>query len=464
MKKYLIIILFCLQFSSNLFSSTIIGYWSGFISVAGQELNIDVSFFGDDNEIQGLIDIPQQNATGLKLTNISAIADSISFDLKISPVNIAQFRGKVIGDLILGEFTQVAKGSFQLQRTMKAPIIQQEPKVYVSGIEAVFYNDSIKIGGLLTLPEGEVKAAVVLVSGSGQQDRDETVFGFKPFQLLADYLNSNGIAVLRYDDRGVGASGAGDLENATTLDFAGDAQAALDYLKKKINRDVPYGILGHSEGGIIAAMLAAKERNVDFVIFMATPAIPGDSLLFAQGEAILRASGATEEELKIQHGIQEQIFAALRTGEGWDKLHEQWLKIAWEQYNSLSDEGKKAFPDAERTINQAIDAQVKNANTKWMKYFVEHNPASDISKIRCPVLALFGSKDLQVPPSVNYKPMDSLLYNNDIQYNIKIFNDANHLFQKAITGNIGEYSSLEKEFIDGFEQYIVDWLNNYVIK
>lgn len=327
--------------------------------------------------------------------------------------------------------------------------------------EVTFSNGNIDLAGTLTLPAvGAVHPALILVSGSGQQDRDESIPiipGYKPFQVIADYLTQQGIAVLRYDDRGVGGS-TGDPTTATTADFAQDAEAALNYLRNRSDIDPSMiGLLGHSEGSIIAAMIAARNPNVAFVISMAGPAVSGYDLLLLQTERILSVSGMDAEEVKQAMDDQRQLLALIMAQE-WDGLKAKLLETGRQQIEALPEAQKKQIGDPEAFLQKQIDISMLNMQ-HWMHFFLLHNPADDWRQIKVPVLALFGGLDTQVDQAQNRPAMQAALTqagNPDVT--IKIYPEANHLFQQAKTGSPTEYATLAAQFVPGFLDTIGQWI------
>ncbi len=462
MKKIFLIILI-VAISYNCFAQKeIIGFWKGHIEIMGNQLIIKTQFFEENSSIAGKLDIPQQMAIGLALSNFNFNKDTVSFELFLNQTNIARFTGQFSSDSIIGYFNQSGvKGNFYLARTEK----EEEGTLFLSSDyneeEVTFYNEKVKIAGTLSYPKGKGPfPAVILISGSGQQDRDEDIAGFKVFALISNYLSNTGFAVLRYDDRGIGGSDTGDIENATTRTFADDAYAAFQYLKKRkeINPG-KIGFLGHSEGAAIGTMLAAEHKEVAFLILMSGPGIIGEQVILSQLEAIIRASGSTEEEISNTLETQRAVMQAVKTGTGWEEIKEIILNDLKKSIDELPEETRKQLNMSESELAKRADMQIKAAQTKWYKYFIQYDPAKDLEKIKCPVLAMFGEKDLQVVPDPNKKAVENALKKggND-NFQIELFKDANHLFQKANTGLMDEYALLDKNFVDGFLEYIIAWL------
>jgi len=394
------------------------------------------------------MDSPDQGVKGIPVDEVT-LKDSTLY-LNVSTIAGA-FEGKVSEDfsLIEGEWKQ-SGASFRLllQKIEKAleltkPQEPEKPYPYIE--EDVKYNNQeagVILAGTLTLPDKEgFFPAVLLVSGSGPQDRDESVFGHKPFLVLADYLTRQGIAVLRFDDRGVGKS-TGDFSLATSNDFASDVLAGIDYLKsrKEINAE-QIGLIGHSEGGIIAPMVAVHSRDVSFIVLMAGPGLTGEEILYLQSELISRANGTSEEGIARNRHYNEKLYSLVKEEENKDILIEKADKIFDEYFAELSEEEKSRIGDQKAFI----EAQIQSLLSPWFKYFLTYDPKSTLSKVSCPVLAINGEKDLQVPPEENLEAIkEALIAGGNKDFMIKELPGLNHLFQTAQTGSPDEYAKIEE--------------------
>ncbi len=434
--------------------STPIGDWQGAIEIGLTKLNINVHF---KNSRQATIDIPQQGAVALSLKNIRITTDSVYFELPAGP-GVAIFDGAQSMGEIRGTFTQgVAVGSFYLKPSITKTA---EISTLFDSKEVIIPNGDIQLAGTLLTPKNRsTYPGVILVTGSGPQNRDEEIFGFKIFKVIAESLATKGIAVLRYNDRGFPPS-SGDFKTATTADFATDAQAAVHYLRKVRGMQISrIGILGHSEGAVIASMLAGQHKDLDFIVLMAGPAIRGDSLLLAQSSALLNASHSSKEKIAREQHIQNEIFKTIRNDDGWDTLQEHITQIIDDEVNTLPQKTKAAIPDIKSFVEAKTSAQMASVRSPWMKWFINYNPAIDMRNIHIPVLALFGGKDLQVPAAINLKEMQKIFkQNGNTKFLPFIFVDANHLFQDAKNGTVQEYPILKKTFTNGFLTRISDWI------
>ena len=326
---------------------------------------------------------------------------------------------------------------------LKRPQEPKEPFPY-NAEDVTFKNniDSVVLAGTLTYPkDGNNFPAVVLISGSGGQNRDEELLGHKPFLVIADYLTRNGIAVLRFDDRGI-AQSTGDHSIATSQDFAKDVLAAVDYLKSRdeINHS-KIGLIGHSEGGLIAPMVANQSNDIAFIILMAGPGISGDSILYLQGALIQRAEGTSEDEIQKSMQLQRKLFLVVKNTEDDELLKQKIEKIFRSEYSKISEEEKNSLGDPEVYMN----AQLKTLTSPWFKYFLKYDPFPTLEKVKCPVLAINGENDLQVPPKENLSAIEEALKKGgNTKYEIKMLPGLNHLFQTSNTGAISEYGTIEE--------------------
>jgi pimeloyl-ACP methyl ester carboxylesterase len=337
--------------------------------------------------------------------------------------------------------------------------IEREPVLYRDHA-VVLENGDITLSGTLSLPVAEgPHPAVVLITGSGPQNRDEEIFGFQPFRLIADHFARVGIAVLRMDDRGVDGS-TGSVSESTSADFAGDALVAVDYLTNHPAIDASsIGLLGHSEGGIVAPMAADRSDDISFLVLLAGTAVTGSEVLLEQGELIARANGASPEAVEQQKASQRRLFGLLRSNASDEELSAELDRTIREGVESMPPERREAIRDLDQFVATQVAPQLASMTSTWFRAFLDYDPAEALRTTSVPVLALFGELDLQVPPAQNREPMARALAeagNTDVT--IEVIPGANHLFQVAITGNPREYLTLEKEFVPGLLDRISSWI------
>jgi hypothetical protein len=352
------------------------------------------------------------------------------------------------------------------REAIEKPVVNrpQEPKKpypYISE-EVTIENGSagVKLAGTLTLPGKEGKyPVVVLITGSGPQNRDEELVGHKPFLVLADHLTRNGIAVLRYDDRGT-AKSTGDFSKATTVDLASDVEAAIAYLKSRKDIDKKnIGLMGHSEGGIIAPMVASRSKDVSFIVLLAGTGIPGDQLLLLQQERIGKASGIPEADLLKSREINKGCFDIVIKASDQDQLKTDLTDYLKKTINEFPADQKPSGMSDEDLIKMLLN-QIANP---WMQYFIKYDPVPALQKVKCPVLALNGEKDLQVPPEENLGAIEKALEKaRTKKVTIKEMPGLNHLFQECTIGSPDEYSLIEQTFSPAALEVITEWIQRIV--
>ena len=433
------------------------GEWAGAVALPVGELPFSVTFEQAGGVLSATMDIPAQGAMGLPLIAVSYVDGRVHFELD-SPLGRAVWDGAHAGDMIEGEFTQGGlTTTFSASRAGAGESESEEPVPY-DVEEASFENGEIHLEGTLTLPEGAGPfPGVVLITGSGPQDRDQVVFGFPVFRVLADHLTRQGIAVLRYDDRGVGGS-TGSVSGSTTVDFAGDALAGLARLSEHPDVDPDrVGLAGHSEGAIVAAVAASRSDAVRFVVWLAGSTVPGTEILYEQASAIARASDVSEDRIEWNTDFQRRLFAAVEAGEDLDAYREELGVALREALDEMTDEERGAISDVEAYVQTQIDGQINQVETPWFRLFLTYDPTASLRGTRVPVLALFGGLDLQVVVHQNRPPLEAALAGNP-DVTVEVFPRANHLFQAATTGSPSEYGVLEHNFVEGFLDTISDWI------
>ena len=439
------------------------GIWQGKLKVPGTELSIVFKISQNpEGTLTATLDSPDQGVTGIPVEEV--IFKDNTLHLEVKSVG-GVYEGKVSEDFLVieGEWKQ-SGGTFPLtvNRVDKAveilrPQVPKKPYPYIE--EEVAYENKeagITLAGTLTLPSGKGPSPVVLlISGSGPQDRNETIYNHHPFLVLADYLTRQGIAVLRVDDRGVGES-TGDFSQATSVDFASDVLAGIEYLKtrKEINPE-QIGLIGHSEGGLIAPMVAVKSPDVAFIILMAGTGLTGEEILYLQGALISRAMGVSEEDIAKNRQFNEKIFSVIKEEKDKKNAEERLRQMFMEDWEKMSDEKKEQIGDPEVFLK----AQLQNLLSPWLKFFLIYDPKPTLSKVKCPVLAINGEKDLQVPPKENLSAIEEALkVGGNQNYTIKELPNLNHLFQTAQTGLPAEYAKIEETISPVALKIISDWI------
>jgi len=438
------------------------GSWSGLIKIRGMELpmvmNISVSA---RDSLTITFDSPSQGAKDIPTSKVTFKADSVMIKVK----SIASlFAGKFNAgyDTIAGEWKQ---SGFSLPLTLVkqekkfAYNRPQEPKppYPYDTASVVFTNDKagITLAGTLTTPgSGGPFPAVILITGSGPQNRDEELLGHKPFLVLADWLTRKGIAVLRYDDRGIGKSG-GDFSSATTLDFATDAEAAFDFLRKRGDIDTSkIGFIGHSEGGMIAPIVASRRPEVAFIVLMAGPGLPGDQILLMQLALISKAEGADDKSIQANVKLSRDIYTVLKKNKD-NARAEQKIRKLFSNFD-----GKHAADSGYQPMQEAqLAGQIKTLTSPWFRGFLIFDPVEYLSLVRCPVLAINGKLDLQVPSEENLQAVEkALIFGGNSRYEIKELPDLNHIFQTAKTGSVTEYSKIEETMAPVALETISNWI------
>jgi pimeloyl-ACP methyl ester carboxylesterase len=438
--------------------------WEGKLPVgAGLEFRFVLHLGKSENgELLGKLDSLDEGHKGLKLSSIKLDDTQLAFEL---PVSAAKYEGK------LNAAKSEATGTWS-QRGIKIPLTfkktdkvtevrrPQTPKPpFPYQVENVSYRNEpagVTLAGTLTAPRGPGPfPAVILISGSGAQDRDETLLQHKPFFVLADALTRRGIAVLRVDDRGVGGS-TGSASGSTSEDFAGDVLAGIAYLKARRDIDAKkIGLIGHSEGGLIAPMVAARSGDVAFIVLLAGTGLPGEEIMYMQGRLIAKVLGASEKEIEWNHQLQKRLIDIIKSETDPNKAAARMREALKKQISELPEDERKRAGETSRLA----EAQLKLAESAWFRFFLSFDPRPTLAEVRCPALALNGEKDLQVPPKENLREIEKALkQGGNAHVAVKELPGLNHLFQTCTTGSVAEYAVIEETIAPSALKVIGDWV------
>ena len=431
--------------------SDIAGDWLGTLEVDGGKLRLVLHITTLEDGLAATVDSPDQKVADMPVSSITRSGDTLKFEVKAV---MADFEGTIAKDRssIDGNFKQ---GEMKLPLVLKPtnrpvavverkrPQNPQRPYPYKDE-DVTFRNEiaGISLAGTLTLPPGNGKfPGVVLITGSGPQDRDEALLGHKPFLVLADHLTRKGIAVLRVDDRGVGKS-TGDFKAATSADFATDVEAGLAFLKTRSEIDPSkLGLIGHSEGGMIAPLVASRNPSVAFIVMMAGTGVSGAEILPAQVTAIAEASGEPHEKAVLKGANNRQLITMIAQSADEQAL----VKKMMELNPALSAEQSRA--------------QLKQFQSPWFRYFLTYDPAVALRKVKCPVLAINGEKDMQVLPAQNLPAIrKALTEGGNTRFEVEQMPGLNHLFQTAKTGAPGEYAEIEETITPAALNRMSEWI------
>jgi pimeloyl-ACP methyl ester carboxylesterase len=474
MKKLVVIIVIFLL-AGRLNAQDIAGNWVGAISVSGVRLHLVFNIKKSaDTSYTSTMDSPDQKAYGIACNATYVKKDSLFIGI---PAIRGGYSGQWTGgDSISGIFRQgsarIPIGLKRITDAQKAqlstdPVRPQTPKApfgyYSEDVEYENADKTMHYGATFTRPNGEGKyPAVIIISGSGTQDRDGTMMkGHKPYLVLADYLTKHGIAVLRVDDRGAGKSSLGpDINSRTTLDFSYDVETSLNYLETRSDVDKKHlGLIGHSEGGAIAPMVAARRKDVSFIVLWGAAGAGGALALAEQYANVLKQQGADTAAVNIYEKFHLQALQLFAVSPNKDTLDNKITAAfdSWEKnqqpvtLNALHI-GAGTLPN----ILKLFDATY---NQPWLRYFIAYNPATDLSKVKCPVLAINGEKDTQVNAAENLAAIKAILTKSgNKDFEVKAIPRLNHLLQTAKTGQLDEYDQIQETMSPAAMNIISDWI------
>lgn len=445
-----------LLLGTALSAQEISGQWCGALQLPTGKLRIVFNVSAKDNSYTATMDSPDQGAKGIPVTKVTFEAPVLTLEVAAAQI---KYTGTCEKNQIKGTFTQ---GTFSIPMDLtknsepievKRPQEPLAPYPYRSE-EVTFENKKagVTLAGTLTMPSaGSNFPVVVLITGSGKQNRDEELMGHKPFLVISDYLTRNGIAVLRYDDRGMAPS-TGDFASATSADFAEDAASAVEYLKtrKEINHK-KIGLIGHSEGGMIAPMVASTSKDVNFIVLLAGPGIKGDELMLLQKKLIEEKMGYNPMQVESSQQLIKGAYQIITN----PTANDETLRDSVTHYFETASEGSLA--------KEQLTSLTAQLTSPWFTYFLRFDPSIYLRKVKCPVLALNGSKDLQVPAKENLTAIQANVEKGGNKHvTVLELDNLNHLFQECSTGLPTEYATIEQTCSPKMLEAVKDWIVNEV--
>jgi fermentation-respiration switch protein FrsA (DUF1100 family) len=438
-----------------------VGTWQGGLQTPVSILRLGLTVTQNaDGTLHGVLTSVDQGNARIP-TVLSLAGDSLVMNVAVASIHYAAVVTPA-GDSLRGTFTQGALvtplamarvGALSVATPPARPQNPVPPFPYRTEDVRVASVPGVILAGTLAIPPGAGPfPAVVFVTGSGPQDRDETLLGHRPFLVIADYLARHGIASLRYDDRGTARS-TGSFARGTSADFADDAQAAVGYLRGRpeIAHD-HIGILGHSEGGLIAPMVAARDHDVAFIVMLAGPGLPGDSILVLQQEAIAIANGAPPALAALSAANNGRIFAAMRGATDSADAERRARAVLAQRLVGV--------PDAEAaSVRHNFEMGLPQLLTPWMRMFLSYDPRPTLRRVTVPVLALNGTLDLQVPARDNIPEIEAALEaGGNRDYRVVAMPGLNHLFQTATTGSPNEYERITETVSPSVLELVTRWI------
>lgn len=438
--------------------------WVGTLKAGGQSLRLQFRLLEQpDGKLVTKFDSLSQDVKGLP-AEVEITDKHVKFEVKVLQ---AVFEGTLNedGTEVSGEWDQGAPLPMTFRKVAVAEDLQEhkrpqtpkEPFPYeVRDVRFGSQSEGVTLDGTLTIPRNAgPHTAVVLVSGSGPQDRDETLLQHKPFHVIADHLTRNGIAVLRYDDRGFGRS-TGDHAAATTADFAKDAAGAVAFLRSQSEiNPTRIGVIGHSEGGIIAPLVATNDPQLAFIVLLSGSGVPGDEILQMQSTLIARAAGMSEASIASSNTVRNAVIKAIQEAD----VNADMTGII----RTAMETTRATLPEDQRAQFEPNDATVavwQQLATPWMRFFLSYDPRPALQKVQCPVLVLAGDLDLQVWHEQNIPEIEKALTKADVPFRTVVFPKLNHLFQPAKTGAVSEYVQIEITIDPPVLNEITEWIQS----
>lgn len=447
------------------------GSWKG--KLAAYDLTLVFNISEKEGKLKATMDSPDQGTNNIPCDQVTVTGDVITISVSIIGGN---YTGTLSADknIIDGKWNQAGAsldlmlGKDAIPEGKNKPQTPKPPFSYkVEEIEYDNTDRTVHLAGTLTYPSsGNNFPAAILISGSGQQDRDETLMGHKPFAVIADHLTKLGFAVLRVDDRGKGKS-TGEIVKATSADFAKDVITSFNYLKgrKEIDKN-KIGLIGHSEGGLIAAIVAAERNDINFIILLAGPGIKGADLLEEQGEQISITSGISKEATAAYKSFYRQLIDLSASGTDSATLAVKAREALHTWKANTDPKLVKEMGLADRATTEIIfDNLIPNFAAPWMQFFLASDPVPLLERTSAKVLALNGGKDIQVLPDSNTEGIKKgLQKSRSPKYDVKVLPGLNHLFQKCSQCSLSEYGTLDETFSVSALDEMSTWLQKNVLQ
>lgn len=444
------------------------GSWQGALPAGGKEIRVVMHLKEQDGELLGTMDSPDQKITAIPCDSATIRNDSF---FVIVMQGQARFQGRISSDTsIEGTWIQGVRIPLTLRKTDTPAGVHRtqtpKPPFPYRSEDLLFYNadKSIRYGATLTAPTSSKAApAVLLISGSGPQNRDEELFGHKPFAVIADYLTRKGYAVLRVDDRGVGLT-SGNRTKATTMDFAVDADVAVDYLKtrKEVDKN-KIGLIGHSEGGMIAEVVAARRKDIAFVILMAAPGVPVPQLMEEQQAAMLRTMGIKDSVVDLYRPIYTQLSQIALKSKDTTEAMSEGMKVLHEWHTQHPGAAAAMGIIGYQGERNHVAGFINTLQEPWFNTFFRFDPQPYLAQFNCKVLAVNGEKDVQVVSKQNLDGIRKSLAKSKAQPADAVeLLGLNHLFQTCQRCNAMEYSVLEETIAPLLLQTIGNWMDKNV--
>ncbi|WP_259070445.1 alpha/beta hydrolase family protein [Mucilaginibacter sp. X4EP1] len=464
MKKILLLLIFILTAAAGLNAQDITGGWQGEIPANGKQLQMVFNIKKiNDTSYTATFDSPNQKAFGISCSKTVMIGDSLFIEVGKAGISYKGLWDKKKS--ISGTFIQ---GTAKLPLNLEIQLRPQTPKqpygYYSEDVEYDNADKSLHYGATFTRPNGNGKyPAVIIITGSGTQDRDGTLFGHKLYWVLADFLTKNGIAVLRVDDRGAGKSTVGDKgKNATTLDFSYDVETSLNYLESRPDVDKKHvGLIGHSEGGMIAPMVAARRKDISFIVMWGASEVGGAQINEEQNAYALRKSGLDSLSVKAFMDLHSQILPLFASSPNKDTLDKR-IQVIFDNWKK--NQSPKVLDDLKVHDNSIIGQTLflmynSIYDVPWIRFFFAYNPQTDLAKVKCSVLAINGEKDTQVLAVENLSLIKKILTENgNKDFEVKAIPGLNHLLETAQTGDFTEYGKIEETISPVALNIICNWI------